>query len=62
VSAEEFDCIDCAAPITRFGSWPGQSKRCAGCEFLTWIESKEDREAMRAHMLKDGTIGISDSL
>lgn len=22
--AEEFDCMDCAAPIVRFGSWPGQ--------------------------------------
>jgi hypothetical protein len=54
---EEFDCIDCGAPITRFGGRPAQPKRCAGCEFLTWIEDPADRAEMRAYMLKEGIIG-----
>lgn len=54
---DKFDCIDCDAPVTRFRSWPGQPHRCAGCEFLTWIEDTATREAMRRHMLRDGTIG-----
>lgn len=57
METEEFDCIDCAAPIVRLGGWPGQPKRCAGCEFLTWIEDPVAREVMRAHMLKEHTIG-----
>jgi hypothetical protein len=54
---EEFDCIDCAAPIARFGMRPGQPKRCAGCEFLTWIEDETSRMATRKYMLEQGIIG-----
>jgi hypothetical protein len=58
----EFDCIDCATPIVRFGSWPDQPKRCAGCEFLTWIEDpRASREEMRQHMLREGIIGEADT-
>jgi hypothetical protein len=58
---EEFDCIDCGAPIVRFGGWPDQPKRCAGCEFLTWIDDAPTRAAMRAHMLRDGIIGPDEA-
>lgn len=54
---EAFDCIDCGAAIVRLCGHAGQAKRCVGCEFLTWIEDTATREAMRKHMLRDGTIG-----
>jgi hypothetical protein len=57
---EEFDCIECGAAVTRLGGWPGQPLRCAGCEFLTWLEDPTDRSAMRQVMLRRGTIGGHD--
>ncbi len=54
----EYDCIDCGCPVVRFGHWPDLvAKRCAGCEFLTWIPDETKRAEMRALMLERGAIG-----